>query len=144
VLKLGAGPNGDGRFETVGDLVRHIFSAEARYIDRLCERPLTDPSVIPNDSVEALFEFGARTRSQFNGFLSSFPAERWDEHIELNLLNNRVPATPRKIVLHVLLHEIRHWPQIAALLRLNGIVADFRDFIFSPVVLAQCPREASA
>jgi hypothetical protein len=28
VLKTSAGPNGDGRFATVGDLMRHMFSAE--------------------------------------------------------------------------------------------------------------------
>ena len=28
VLKISCGPHGDGRFGTVGELVRHIFSAE--------------------------------------------------------------------------------------------------------------------
>lgn len=44
VLKISAGANGDGRFQLVGDVVRHIFSTEARYIDRLLDRELTDPS----------------------------------------------------------------------------------------------------
>jgi tRNA(Leu) C34 or U34 (ribose-2'-O)-methylase TrmL len=33
VLATSAGPHGDGRFQTIGDVVRHIFSAEKRYID---------------------------------------------------------------------------------------------------------------
>jgi hypothetical protein len=41
VLEIGAGPHGDGRFGTVGELVRHISSAEKRYVDRLSGRPLT-------------------------------------------------------------------------------------------------------
>lgn len=41
-LAIGVGPHGNGRFQTVGDLVRHVFSTEARYIDRLSGRPLTD------------------------------------------------------------------------------------------------------
>lgn len=49
----------------------------------------------------------------------------------------RHPCNTTKIVIHVLIHEIRHWPQIATLLRVNGIVADVRDFIFSPVVPRQ-------
>lgn len=133
VLKLGVGSNGDGRFQSVGDLVRHIFSAEARYIDRLGERELTDPSQVAN-TVQALFEFGARSRSQLKEFIATFPPERWDEQLELKLMNSTIHVTPRKIVVHVLMHEIRHWPQIATLLRLNGIVAEFRDFIFSPVM----------
>ncbi|MGC2197204.1 MAG: hypothetical protein WA628_21180 [Terriglobales bacterium] len=27
-LRISAGPNGDGRFQAIGELVRHIFSAE--------------------------------------------------------------------------------------------------------------------
>jgi hypothetical protein len=30
-------------------------------------------------------------------------------------------VTPRKIVVNVLLHETRHWAQIATLLRFNGL-----------------------
>jgi hypothetical protein len=30
-------------------------------------------------------------------------------------------------------HEIRHWAQIATLLRVKGTKADFQDFISSPV-----------
>jgi len=37
-LKTSAGANGDGRFNTVGDVVKHIFSAEKRYVDRLSGR----------------------------------------------------------------------------------------------------------
>ena len=144
VLKIGVGSHGDGRFQSVGDLVRHIFSAEARYIDRLSERELTDPSRIASDNVEGLFEFGAETRKRLKEFVSSFPAERWDENVELKLMNSTIRATPRKIVVQVVMHEIRHWPQLATLLRLNGIVAEFRDFLFSPVMTGEVRREISA
>ncbi len=144
VLKVGVGSNGDGRFQSVGDVIRHIFSAEARYIDRLSERELTDTSTLASDRVDALFEFGARSREQLKAFLAAFPAGRWDTIVEIKLMNTVFRATPRKIVVHVLLHEIRHWPQIAALLRLNGIVADHRDFLLSPVLDPERGREASA
>lgn len=134
VLTIKAGPHGDGRFENVGDLVRHIFSAEKRYIDRLSDRALTDTAAIPNDKVEALFDFGRRSRKELKEFVETFPDQRWDEPTEFKIVNNVVRATPRKIVVHVLLHEIRHWPQIATLLRLNGLVAGFRDFLFSPAM----------
>jgi uncharacterized damage-inducible protein DinB len=64
--------------------------------------------------------------------------------MELKLMNSTIRATPRNIVVHVLIHEICHWPQIAMLLRLNGIVAEFRDFIFSPVMPAKFRRELAA
>src|SRR5579871_3354591 len=63
-LALGAGPHGDGRFESVGDLLSHIFSAEKRYVERLTNRPLTDQSMLPKGNIDALFEFGRQSRNE--------------------------------------------------------------------------------
>jgi uncharacterized damage-inducible protein DinB len=133
-LTIGVGPNGDGRFHSIGEVIRHIFSAEKRYIDRLSNREITDTSSVPIDQVEPLFAFGAQSRAELRRFVATFPSERWDENVEFNLMNSIIRATPRKVIAHVLIHEIRHWPQIATLLRLNGIVAEFRDLLFSPVM----------
>ncbi len=143
VLAISAGPHGDGRFQTIGDLVRHIFSAEKRYIDRLSNRPLTDPACVPNNSVEALFEFGRQSRADLKEFVRTFPAQDWDVPQELSLMNNALRVTPRKIVVHVLMHEIRHWAQIGTLLRLNGLTGEFHDLIFSPVPGGELKRQAS-
>jgi uncharacterized damage-inducible protein DinB len=144
VLKIGAGPHGDGRFTTVGDLVKHMFSAEKRYIDRLSGRELTDATSLPNDNIEALFRFGEQSRNDLKEFLERFPAENWDVPQDLKLGNHALTATPKKIVLHVVLHEIRHWAQIATLLRLNGLSGEFHDFLFSPVMGGGRGREQSA
>jgi uncharacterized damage-inducible protein DinB len=140
-LAFGGGPYGDGRFETVGDLVRHIFSAEKRYVERLTARPLTDTVSIPNDSIEELFEFSRQSRKELKELISTFPADEWDTPKEFKILNYATTATPRKIVIHVLMHEIRHWAQIGTLLRLNGIVDDFHDFLASPVLGGGFTRE---
>ena len=50
-------------------------------------------------------------------------------------------ASPRKIVTHVLLHEVRHWAQIATLFRLNGLKVDFHDSLFSPMTGGELRRE---
>jgi len=135
VLALGAGPHGDGRFQTIGDLIRHIFSAEKRYVDRLSGRPLTDTAAISNNNTEALFAFAEQSRHDLQLLLNSFPADRWDLPQDHKLLPAAtIRATPRKIIIHVLTHEIRHWAQIATLLRLNGQTSGFHDFLFSPVL----------
>ena len=133
VLKISAGPHGDGRFEIVGELVRHIFSAEKRYVERLCGRSLTDPASIPTDNVDALFQFSRQSRNDLREFIATFPARNWDVPQEFTILNNFLRATPRKIVMHILMHEIRHWAQIATLLRLHGLTDEFHDFLASPV-----------
>ena len=143
VLAITAGPHGDGRFQIVGDLMRHIFSAEKRYIDRLSNRPLADTASIPNDSVEALFQFGKKSRADLKEFVKGFPDQEWDVSREFNLMNNFLRATPRKIVVHVLMHEIRHWAQIGVLFRLNGLAIEFHDFLFSPVMGGEFKRTAN-
>jgi uncharacterized damage-inducible protein DinB len=144
ILAIKIGPHGDGRMDTVGDLVRHIFSAEKRYVERLTDRSLTDIGAVRSDNVEALFEFGRESRRDLREFLATFPSQRWDEPMEFKIVNNVIRASPRKIVVHVVLHEIRHWPQVATLFRLNGLVGGFRDFLFSPVMSAGSRRQESA
>jgi uncharacterized damage-inducible protein DinB len=134
VLSLTVGPHGDGRFENIGDMVRHVFTAEKRYVERLTNRPLTDLNAVPNDNLEALFEFGRQSRKEFRRLLETFPATEWDVQREFKILTFVVKASPRKIVMHVLMHEIRHWAQIGTLLRLNGFTDSFHDFLTSPVM----------
>ena len=140
ILKTSAGPHGDGRFGTVGELIRHIFSAETRYVDRLSGRAITDTGSVPADSLEALFQLGQQSRNSLNGLIETFPVQEWDVPQEFKLMNSSLKATPRKIVVHVLLHEIRHWAQIATLLRLTGVTDGFHDFLFSPALGGELRR----
>jgi len=140
VLQISVGPHGDGRFGNVGELVRHIFSAEKRYVERLLDRPMTDTATIPADNIEALFQLGQQSRQELREFIATLPSEDWDVPREFKLMNSFLSATPKKIVTHVLLHEIRHWAQIATLFRMHDLKADFHDFLFSPVMGGELRR----
>ena len=144
VLKISAGPNGDGRFATVGDIVRHIFSAEKRYVDRLSGRALTDTASVATDNVEVLFQFGEQSRNQLRIFVDAFPAQQWDAPQDLKIMTSSLTVTPRKIVVHILMHEIRHWAQISTLFRMSGLKCEFHDFLFSPVLGGELRREQPA
>jgi uncharacterized damage-inducible protein DinB len=133
-LEIGVGPHGHGRFQTVGDLVRHIFSAEKRYVERLSGLPLTDTVRIPATDIEVLFEFGRESRQSLTSFIKKLPDAEWDTPREFELSGVLISATARKVVTHVLMHEIRHWAQIATILRFNGLTDDFHDFLFSPAM----------
>ncbi|MGA8034686.1 MAG: DinB family protein [Candidatus Acidiferrales bacterium] len=143
ILATSAGPHGDGRFQSVGDVVRHIFSAEKRYIDRLANRPLTDTAAVPSNSIATVFEFGKQRRAEFKEFLRAFPREDWDVMREFDFLNGVLRATPRKFVVQALMHEIRHWAQLGTLFRLNGEQIAFEDFVLSPVLGGDLRRPAS-
>ncbi len=140
VLKLSLGPNGDGRFTIVGELIRHIFSAEKRYVERITGRSLTDTSLIPADNVEALFQSGQESRNELKDLLQTFPGQDWDKLQELKLMNSTLTASPKKLVVHALIHEIRHWAQIGTIFRMNGLGGEFHDFLFSPVLGGELRR----
>jgi uncharacterized damage-inducible protein DinB len=134
VLQTSLGSHAGGRFADVGDTIRHIFSAEKRYVDRLSNRPITDTSSIPTQDLEALLEFGRQSRADLKSFIEAFPEAEWDSPIGMQIMNWSISASARKIVTHVLIHEIRHWAQIATTLRLSGLKPDFHDFLFSPAL----------
>jgi uncharacterized damage-inducible protein DinB len=134
-LAVSAGPHGDGRLNTVGEIVRHIFSAEHRYVDRMNDRPLIDASALPpTDDANALFAFGRDSRAALRNFIAVLPPDQLDVARELTIVALTRTLTPRKILVHVVLHEIRHWAQIATLLRLQGMKVDFHDFLICPVM----------
>src|SRR3954467_13993766 len=81
-------PHGDGRFNTIGDLVRHIFSAEKRYVDRLNDQPLTDTAVVPAHDLDALFAFGRDSRAALRTFISALPPDELDASRELTIVNS--------------------------------------------------------
>jgi uncharacterized damage-inducible protein DinB len=134
VLNTSPGPHGDGRFAKVGEMVRHIFSAELRYAERLTGRPVSDTSAIPADDTEALFQFGDRSRQELRSFIGTVPDGEWDTVNEMTLGPYYLAASTKKIISHVLLHEVRHWAQIATILRLSGIKTEPDDFLFCPVL----------
>ncbi len=142
-LTISSGPHGDGRFETAGDVVRHIFSSEKRSVDRLAGRPLTETQSLPADSAEALFRFGLESRQDLNDFFRARPEAQWDLAQDFTIMDRSLKLTPRKILVHVLLHEIRHWAQIATLFRLHGWKVELHDFLFSPVLGDASQRERS-
>jgi uncharacterized damage-inducible protein DinB len=132
VLEISAGPHGDGRFTSIGEIIRHIVSAETRYMQRLLNRPLTDTASLPASNANDLARQGEESRRELRALLETFPTDQWDISREFVLMDITLRATPRKIITHILLHEIRHWAQIATLLRLQGIRDDFHDFLFGP------------
>ena len=134
LLGEGVGSNGDGRFATIGHTIRHVFGAELRYVDRVLGRAATDVSTVPPDQVEPLFDLGARSRAALNGLLEDLPGPSWDTVGVIGIGDFEFEGTPRKIVLHTVLHEIRHWAQLSTLTRLRGNGPGLHDFLLSPTL----------
>jgi uncharacterized damage-inducible protein DinB len=127
------GANADGRINNVGELVRHIFSAEQRYVERILGVPISDTSTVPPHDVDALFAFGRGSRQRLRTLLEEFPAERWDDSQEVQIGASKLTITPKTMVVQSVTHEIRHWAQVATLLRLAGYKSGLHDFLVSGV-----------
>ena len=132
-LAVDLGPHNSGRIGNIGELVRHIFSAEKRYVERCLKEPLTDTSTIPADDIEALFAFGNRSRRDLRELLASFPDAEWNAPREMSFGTYTRIVTSRKMILQAVTHELRHWAQIAAFLRQAGYTPGFHDLIASPL-----------
>jgi uncharacterized damage-inducible protein DinB len=135
-LAVDLGPHNTGRIQDVGELVRHIFSAEKRYVERCLQSPLTDTSTIAADDVEALFAFGVETRRALRELLASFPDSEWDASREMSFGTHSRLVTCRKMILQAVTHELRHWAHVAAFLRQAGYKPGFHDLIASPLFAA--------
>ncbi len=132
-LAVDLGPNNTGRIKNVGELVRHIFSAEKRYVERCLQVPLTDTTAVPADDVEDLFAFGAESRRALRELLASFPDSQWDAPREMSFGTHSWTVTSRKMIFQAATHELRHWAHVAAFVRQAGYKPGFHDVIASPL-----------
>jgi uncharacterized damage-inducible protein DinB len=132
-LAIGVGANADVRFKNVGELVRHIFSAERRYVERIQDLPVTDASTVAAASIEALFTLGRQSRARLRQLLTDFPADRWDSPRDVQVASMTLTITPRTMLVQAVTHEIRHWAQIASYLRMEGRRTGAHDFLVSGI-----------
>jgi uncharacterized damage-inducible protein DinB len=120
-----------GSTKDVRGLLVHIVAVELRYAERLRGEPVTPYEQIPNESVEAIFATHRRTVEKLRALLAS--GEGWDGVLEsVTLTAGTLRTSRRKIFIHALTHGIRHFAQLATLVRQHGIKPDWHmDFLVS-------------
>ena len=123
----------DGDFPTVWRLIDHIFLVEKRHTQRLKgESPVAEATRIAEPDVQALFGYGQAVRGELKQFVHSASADALSRKHEFKFRNLAVSITPRKLVFHILFHEIRHWAQVATAVRNAGFPPPGgHDLVFS-------------
>ncbi len=110
-----------GRFPTVGSLVDHIFLVEVRHTLRLQRNELpTATGVAPGD-IDGLWAYASRGREALHRYLPGLDGADLDTPREVVVSDGTYPLSPRKLLFHMALHEVRHWAQIAAVVRMAGM-----------------------
>lgn len=106
---------------TVSELLQHIVAAELRYAERLHGLAETPYSAIPSDGGEGIFAVHERAVGLLRE-LSGREDGFWDEWIEFGTRSAGTLRAPRGAVFaHLALHSIRHYAQLATLVRKAGI-----------------------
>jgi uncharacterized damage-inducible protein DinB len=112
-----------GRTSTIGGLVLHIFGVELRYAQRLLEERVASPDEFTQSTVEEVFELGEHARSQLVQFLTNASDDDLAKVLTFATMTaGTVTANKHKIAANIFLHGIRHWAQVATVLRQNGFV----------------------
>jgi len=115
---------------TVGALLQHIVAVEVRYAEQLSGLPVTEYAAIPFDSAGAIYATHERAVKMLRAQLAS--GVDWDETFEFMTRSAGRMRAPRKTVLfHAMLHAIRHYAQLATLVRQHRIKPGWpMDYLF--------------
>jgi uncharacterized damage-inducible protein DinB len=130
-------PFATGRMATIGQLVLHVFAVELRYTQRLFDQEVTRWEDFSQSSIEDVFELGDNARAQLVQFLTTVPESELDRVLSFETLTaGKVTASKHKIASNIFLHDIRHWGQIATVLRQHGHTDQWpHDLLLSAIEL---------
>jgi uncharacterized damage-inducible protein DinB len=119
--------------KTVAELLQHIVAAQLRYAERLSDLPISDYATIPFDSVDSIYSTHDRATTLFKQLLVS--DVNWELPLDFNTRTMGTLHSNRKTILfHALLHGIRHYAQLATLVRQCGVKPDWpMDYIFMDI-----------
>jgi uncharacterized damage-inducible protein DinB len=118
---------------TAGGLLQHIVAVELRYAEQLSGLPPSEYATIPYDSAEAIYATHQRAFALLREQLAA--NVDWDEWFEFMTRSMGPARSMRKTILyHLLFHSIRHYAQLATLVRQHGIKPGWpMDYIFMQV-----------
>lgn len=130
-------PFATGRMATVGGVVMHIFAVELRFSQRLLDQEVTQWEDFRQTSIEDVFGLGDDARGQLVQFLTTAPESELDRVLAFQTLTaGPVSASKHKIASNIFLHGIRHWGQVATVLRQNGFADQWsHDMLLSSVLM---------
>jgi uncharacterized damage-inducible protein DinB len=111
----------EGRFATVGALVDHMFLVEVRHLARLRRQPVPDASGVDARDIAGLFAYADAGRRDLRAFVDALSPTDADTVREFVVQSGAARMSPRKLLFHIVVHETRHWAQIALGARQAGL-----------------------
>jgi uncharacterized damage-inducible protein DinB len=120
------------RFGTVAGLIGHIFEAEMRQSHRFGGGPVPERKDPDGGSAATLFAAGRASRAFYRTETSKVRGADWDTVLTFATPSGQLAISKRKLALHLPLHEVRHWAQIARTVREHDVAPPGKhDLMFS-------------
>jgi uncharacterized damage-inducible protein DinB len=117
--------------KTIGELMQHIVAAQLRYAERLTGSQATAYDAIQYGTAAELFATHLQAMELFRALLAD-PDYDWTEEVEfVTRRAGTLLATRKTFFIHALMHGIRHYAQLATLVRQHGVAPDWpMDYLF--------------
>jgi uncharacterized damage-inducible protein DinB len=119
---------------SIAELLQHIVAVELRYAERLSGLAETPYEAVPFGTVEAIYD----THKQAMELLRKLEDREqtyWEEWLQFTTRRGgTMRATRRTVFVHLLMHSIRHYAQLATLMRQRGIAPNWQmDYLLMGV-----------
>ncbi len=116
---------------TVAGLLQHLVAVELRYAERLADVAETPYEAIGYGSVEEIYATHDRAMELLREQIAR-PEIDWEERIEFQTRSAGVmQASRRTVLVHALMHTVRHYAQLATVVRQNGVKPGWAmDYLF--------------
>ena len=117
--------------QTVAHLLQHITVVELRYAQRILGLPESAYEDISTESIATIYTAHDRAAALYRQALAT-PGLDWETPIEFKTRSVGVLlASSRTILIHAVMHSIRHYAQLATLVRQHGIKPTWSmDYLF--------------
>ena len=114
----------------IAQVFQHIVAVELRYAQRLAAHPESSYDEVPFGSPDEIFATHQRALDLIRPLLAD-ATYNWDQPLDLQTMTaGKLRATRRDVLLHLLLHSIRHYAQLATQARAAGFAPTWpMDFL---------------
>jgi uncharacterized damage-inducible protein DinB len=118
--------------KTVADTLQHIVAVELRYAQRLSGLPESPYEEIPKGSINTLMSAHDLAFNLVRNLLAK-PDYDWSTEITFDTISlGRLSASRETVLVHLTLHSIRHYAQLATLVRQQGYKTTWpMDYLFA-------------
>lgn len=118
--------------KTIADTLQHIVAVELRYAQRLSGLPESPYEEIPKNSIHSLMNAHDLALSLVRSLLGN-PNYDWSTEITFDTISlGRLRASRETVLVHLTLHSIRHYAQLATLVRQQGFKTTWpMDYLFA-------------